>query len=897
MVENKKAMSDVKIISPHPGFQEKFVRTGVDVCVAGGAVATGKDMPLDMPVLTPDGWIRNGDLCVGDYVNTPFGNPARILQVFDHYDRQVFWMHTNDGRSVECSAEHLWAIRTKKQVQKYRDKHKKLENITVCQTHEIAERLERGEKVYIPIPDAQEFEERTFLIHPYALGVMIGDGCLTPSQWKENVGGITISNNESDVISRFYGLIGGTRIYRYKGNYSNVIYTPNVKAYRQYCMDNGLCTYSYEKRIPREYLFGSIEQRMQLLMGLMDTDGSVTDKGSFRFSTTSQGLMIDFIELCRSLGFIARLHLDNRTWKYTKGACYKIGVSTNKCIVSSQKHLSKYNKYIEREHNFIREYKHVYVTKIEKSRICDTRCILVDDPSHLYITKDYLTTHNTFGACLAMAQYLLIPGFRGIFLRNNIDDLKRGGGILDTFAELYGDNVSIVRSDNPRVMYKPTGATIEVTHVADQSHEKVEQRFKGGQANVVYFDEATGFEFETFTTIATRNRGTTGGNTQILMTTNPKRKHWLRKMVDWYIGPDGYVDPQREGRVRYFFINGKTVDDIIWGNSKEEVYYQIKPLVDEALAHASEDGASLPDDAWKSTILSFVYYQGYMFENKENMERNTNYLGKVLMAGGATAKNYLGNWDADEDDEKDLLVTQNEVDKMFLNDPQVNGDRWVSCDLADTGTDNVVMLAWDGLHIVDIEIITQSTPRENAEHLRAFAQRNNVGEGHIIYDAIRARYINDYLNYAIPFESYRSSMGLTALQYVKLKDCCYGKLISIIKNNGMSVSPEIASKVYTHQNLKTRLTIKDEFGEEIRVVRYVDAPNGKKRLMTKREMNRELGHGRSMDLLDVCAMRMMPLLNYQDGFELENSRKEYEQYKEDEENGDRVDIYDETTWY
>ena len=89
----------------------------------------------------------------------------------------------------------------------------------------------------------------------------------------------------------------------------------------------------------------------------------------------------------------------------------------------------------------------------------------------------------------------------------------------------------------------------------------------------------------------------------------------------------------------------------------------------------------------------------------------------------------------------------------------------------------------------------------------------------------------------------------------------------------------------------------DVDGEEVRVVRYVDAPNGKKRLMTKREMNRELGHGRSMDLLDVCAMRMMPLLNYQDGYELENSRKEYERYNEDEENGDRVDIYDETTWY
>lgn len=503
-----------------------------------------------------------------------------------------------------------------------------------------------------------------------------------------------------------------------------------------------------------------------------------------------------------------------------------------------------------------------------------------------------VSTGKTFGACLAMAQYLLVPNFRGVFLRNNIDDLKRGGGILDTFAELYGDNVSIVRSDNPRVVYKPTGATIEVTHVADQSHDKVEQRFKGGQVDVVYFDEATGFEFETFTTIATRNRGTTGGKTQILMTTNPKRKHWLRKMVDWYIGSDGYVDPAREGRVRYFFINGKTVDDIIWGSTKEEVYQQIKPLVDDALAHAAKDGKALPKDAWKNTILSFVYYQGYMYENIENIERNPNYLGKVLMAGGATAKNYLGNWDADEDDDKDLLVTQNDVERIFLNDPQVNGDKWITCDLADTGTDNVVMLAWNGLHVIGIETISQSTPKENAERLKSFAMLHDIGYNHIIYDAIRARYINDYIPNAIPFESYRAPFGINALQYVKLKDCCYGKLISLIKNNGISISTDVATKVYSHQNLRTRITIKDEFGEEARVVRYVDAPNGKIRLATKKELNKMLGHGRSMDLLDAFAMRTYPLLNIQDGMELESGRLQYEEYENEINTGGRVNIYD-----
>jgi tRNA splicing endonuclease len=132
-----------------------------------------------------------------------------------------------------------------------------------------------------------------------------------------------------------------------------------------------------------------------------------------------------------------------------------------------------------------------------------------------------------------------------------------------------------------------------------------------------------------------------------------------------------------------------------------------------------------------------------------------------------------------------------------------------------------------------------------------------------------------------------------------LKDCCYGKLVWLIKNNLISCSDSVASKRYINAAAKTisDITVQNEFVEEARVIRWVDAPNGKKRLMGKKEMNRELGRGRSMDLLDACSMRMYPLLNYQDGTELESSRNEYVQYEEDKENGDRIDIYDETQWY
>lgn len=500
-------------------------------------------------------------------------------------------------------------------------------------------------------------------------------------------------------------------------------------------------------------------------------------------------------------------------------------------------------------------------------------------------------------AWMNVAEDFLDPNFRAVFLRNNIDDLKAGGGLLDIAQEVFGESVKIIKSDNPRVEYIPTGAVVEVTHVADQSRDKVEQRFKGRQLDKVYFDEASGFTWETFVTIATRNRGRTGKSPQILMTTNPKRKHWLRKMVDWYIKEDGTVDEEREGVVRYFFVNGTTVDDLIWGSSKEEVYSQCKTIIDRFVRGAYGRNITPPPDAWKSLIKSFTYYQGRMAENTANMQRNANYLGSVAMAGGANALNYIeGNWNADPDDDKDNLLTNQELEMVFLNDEQRNGDRWVTCDLADTGTDNVVMLAWDGLHVIDMEILSQSLPKENAEHLKAFARRNNVGDKHIIYDAIRARYINDYIFEAVPFESYRAPMGVNALQYVKLKDCCYGKLISLIKRNGISFSQDISKRAYTHQNLRQRISVEEEFKEEAKVIRYVDAPSGKTRLMTKKEMNQKLGRGRSMDVLDVCAMRMYPLLNIPDGYELENSRRQYEGYQDEMDSGNRVNIYDDTNF-
>lgn len=508
-----------------------------------------------------------------------------------------------------------------------------------------------------------------------------------------------------------------------------------------------------------------------------------------------------------------------------------------------------------------------------------------------------LGSGKTYGEVLSIAEESLDPNWRGLFLRNNLDDIKAGGSILDTFREVYGNSIQIRSADMPRVMF-PSGAYCDVTHAADQSIEALLRRFKGRQYDTIIYDELTGFTWDAFKTILTRNRGKSKYSGKCRASTNPERESWIRTFIDWYIGDDGYIMDERDGRVRYFYLMGPNVTDAVWGDSKEEVYNLCKADIDKKLDRVY--GFMKGRDKWSSLIKSFCFYLGRMSENKEMLENNEGYLGSIAMSGGAEAeKMLLGNWNVSSRDEEGTVISFDEANSVFTNDPQTNGDKWITVDLADYGTNNFLQLVWDGLHVIDIDIAPYTTPAENANRMKSMANKHNIGYRHIIYDAIRGRYINDYIPEAVPFESYRAPIGVNALQYAKLKDCCYGKLVWLIKNNGISVSDDVASRRYINVAEKTKsdITVQNEFIEEARVIRWADAPNGKKRLLTKKEMNKMLGRGRSMDLMDPCCMRMYPLLNSPDGYELENSRVEYEQYKDDEENGGRVDIYDETNWY
>lgn len=187
------------------------------------------------------------------------------------------------------------------------------------------------------------------------------------------------------------------------------------RVYKKYLKDNNLLVTGAYKFIPKEYLHSSAEQRRQLLNGLMDTDGYVGIKNRFSYSTISCRLKNDFVELCQSLGYIATVSEDRRV-KYSTGVCYHITIQTNDIIFTSDKHMKKYNSNKLKYPNMEFHYKdHIKITSISYVRDEESQCIMLDSHNHLYLTDNYVVTHNTL---LSLA-----AGMEQVFNKNRYSEI------------------------------------------------------------------------------------------------------------------------------------------------------------------------------------------------------------------------------------------------------------------------------------------------------------------------------------------------------------------------------------------------------------------------------------------------------------------------------------------
>lgn len=390
---------------------------------------TGKEQPLSANISTPTGWVKMGDIKLGDVVNSRKG-VSKVIGIFPQGVKPVYKITFSDGRSCEAGLDHLFEVTDRKGKNKY---HYGLDN-----THKVIslrEIIASEDELFVRLCAPVYKEHKELVIPPYSFGVLLGDGCLSSP-------GIIVSSNEEDIINKV-AIELGLEYTKNKSNYSWTFLTKSTdRKYREYLINNKLDCTSSHKYIPGEYLNGSVEQRRDLLKGLMDTDGCVNKGNRFSFSTTSTRIKDGVLELARSLGYSCNYSVDNRK-KYKGGICYTISIQTNDIIFSSKKHLERYSTNVAKGCNYRRYNDHIRIVSVEYQREEASQCIMIDDEEHLYITDNYVVTHNTafvISQAVHAFKYLHKKGDMRPILYFNSEGLA--GDVIGRFlSNLYKDKI------------------------------------------------------------------------------------------------------------------------------------------------------------------------------------------------------------------------------------------------------------------------------------------------------------------------------------------------------------------------------------------------------------------------------------------------------------------------
>ena len=363
----------------------------------------GKRVADYTPIPTSDGWKTVGDIQVGDYIFGKDGKLTKVLKLYKNPEK--IWKITfSDGRSIDCCGEHLWQYfyRT------HRGWASRVENTQTI--YQRAQQLKnnfkdsdnRGWRFRMPLNEPVDYPERTYKIPPYIMGLAIGDGSFREPN------AISLSSANEELPALFaQGLGCNIQYKKNKGTYSYYFYTDKELKHR-YSIKEFLSeepallgTYSETKFIPKSYLLGSIDQRYELLAGLLDTDGSISNTGGrISYTTISKQLADDICELCHSLGMITGITIDQHK-EYTKsnGVAYVVNIQCKKEIKPRLFKLSnKRQRALEYANNGKRaEHKeHLSIVNIEPTEtIVPMTCFTVDAEDALFQVGDFIVTHNT----------------------------------------------------------------------------------------------------------------------------------------------------------------------------------------------------------------------------------------------------------------------------------------------------------------------------------------------------------------------------------------------------------------------------------------------------------------------------------------------------------------------
>lgn len=400
-----------------------------------GRHGIGKRQDLEVELPTPDrGFVKLKNLKEGDKLFDENGEVCSILKLHPiDLNPESYLITFDDGEQIKVCKDHLWLTWTLKDRRRkylndrklkrrekrrslgithkqYLERESPLPAPSVKSTQEIFEtqRVNSKQKIAnhsIPVTKPLQYPEKDLPIHPYVLGCWLGDG---------NSYGASITSMDPELLNNIRDCGFDVTLHESINKSTAKNYT--ICGLNSLLKNNNLIR---NKHIPDVYLTGSVDQRISLVQGLLDTDGSCTKNGLIEFCNTNENIAKGFLTLVNSLGIKANIKRNN---SYLNGKeCkdrFRVTFSSTLPVFRLQRKLQRQRFSKTQEFRTT----HRYIVSVEPTDPVPMRCITVDSPSHLYlVTRSCIPTHNTMAACCILKRVVEPGDYSALYV--NLTDI------------------------------------------------------------------------------------------------------------------------------------------------------------------------------------------------------------------------------------------------------------------------------------------------------------------------------------------------------------------------------------------------------------------------------------------------------------------------------------------
>jgi hypothetical protein len=437
--------------------------------------------------------------------------------------------------------------------------------------------------------------------------------------------------------------------------------------------------------------------------------------------------------------------------------------------------------------------------------------------------------------------------FKAVLFRKEIDDLQN---LVDESSNIYSEFGTYNRSKNDMTWNLNGGGSIKFNYYSD-SFDDFKIRFQGKQYAYIGIDEITHIEYSKFKYLITCNRNAYGLHNRFWGTCNPDPDSWVAKFIDWWIGEDGHPIPERNGKIRYCFMDGDDISTVYWGDTREEVYGQCKGVIDRYWKEEYREYGT-PEQLF---IKSVAFVEAKLSQNRKLMQFNPTYLANLAnQSEEQRARDLDGNWKYKSVGE-DLIKISN-MDDFFKNSFQyTDRKKRASCDVAFDGGDNLVLWLWIGNHIQDIYTCS-ATSKTAMQNVQNKLEEWHVMEEDFTYDLSGiGQSFKGFFPNAVPFNNRESVEEKYKGQYDNIKSQCAYVFYHALNNGEISINPDILLYRFNGKGYKNML-LKDILMNERKAIKKdVNQADKGFCVIKKIDMKKLVGH--SPDFIEAMLMRFI----------------------------------------